>query len=141
MPNIAQVLKAEIRRIARSEVRAECTTLKNQVRTLRETLNAQKQTIARMENALSQQSTRAAAAALESSAEEQPKVRLTSASIKRQRTRLKLSQQEMGQLLDVSTNTVVRWEAGTSKPRARHRADLANLRNLGIRTVRKMLEG
>ena len=141
MPNVAQVLKAEIRRIARSEVRVECNALKDQVKTLKTTVSAQTQTIAQMKKSLSQLSSQSSSSAvLESSTEEQPKARITPTSIKRQRTRLKLSQREMGKLLKVSTNTVVRWEAGTSKPRVSHRANLANLRGLGIRAIRKMLE-
>ena len=66
-------------------------------------------------------------------------IRLSSTSIKKHRKRLKLSQGELGQLLSVSTNTIVRWEAGTSKPRDTYRSGIARLRNMGIREARKLL--
>ena len=46
---------------------------------------------------------------------------------------------KMGKLLNVSTNTIVRWEAGTSKPRAAYRHGIAQLRTMGVREVKKML--
>ena len=45
----------------------------------------------------------------------------------------------MGKLLNVSTNTIGRWEAGTSKPRESYRPGLAQLRTMGVREVKKLL--
>ena len=67
------------------------------------------------------------------------KIRLTPSSIKKHRKRLKLSQSELSQLLNVSTNTVVRWEAGTSIPRDAYRPGLAELRTMGIKEVKTLL--
>lgn len=140
MPNIAEVLKQEITRLARKEVKAGCIPLKKQIGKLNETISKQKKDIIQLEKKLSQiakeeKSVEAPAA------EEQPKARITAASIKRQRARLKLSQAQFGKLLKVSTNTVVRWEADKSAPRARHKVEIAKLRKLGIREVKKLLAG
>ena len=140
MPNIALVLKGEIRRIARREVRLECDPLKSQVNELKKTVKEQKQTIKQLEKALAKLPDQSAPAVLDSAAGKQSTARITASFIKRQRTRLKLSQRELGQLLRVSTNTIVRWEAGTSKPRATHQIHLADLPGLGIKTIRKILE-
>ena len=142
MPNVAQVLKDEIRRIARREIRTVCDPLKDQVRTLKDTVKAQKETITRLEKTVSALNGQAASDAgkPESAEDSKPKLRITPGWVKRQRTRLKLSQRELGKVMDVSTNTVVRWEAGTSKPRATHLENFAKLRTLGVRAVKKLLE-
>jgi len=142
MPNVAQVLREEITRLARKEVRTECDPLRKQVRTLRQTVKGQQETIAKLEKALGKMATLSTdtSASLYAPEEEETRARVTSASIKRHRNRLKLSQAELGTLLDVSTNTIVRWEAGTSKPRVQHRAALIKMRDLGRRDVTKMLE-
>ena len=140
MPNVGQVLKEEIRRVARREVRIEGGTLRRQIRALRQTVRAQAEVIARLEKAVPSPAPPTAAG--KATAEETPvRRRWTPASIKRQRARLKLSQREFSEILKVSANTVARWEAGTSHPRQSHRTNLARLRGLGIRKVRKMLDG
>ena len=140
MPNVAQVLKDEIRRIARREIRTVCDPLKDQVRTLKDTVKDQKETITQLEKAVSALNGQTDAGAPEVIDDSKPKLRITPGWIKRQRTRLKLSQRELGKAMDVSTNTVVRWEAGTSKPRATHLENFAKLRTLGVRTAKKVLE-
>ena len=138
MPNIGQLLKDEIRRIARREIRAGSEPMRKQIRALRETVRAQQKTIARLEEAATSPS--APAAAVEAPTEETPvRRRWTPASIKRQRSRLRLSQRELSQILGVSANTVARWETGTSHPRPAHRVSLEKLRGLGVRAARRML--
>ena len=142
MPNVAQLLKEEMRRIARRERRAECKALRNHVGVLRNTVRAQKDTIAQLQRDVAALGAQKARGASEAEAAGGPakRIRISSASIKRQRTRLNMSQRELGQLMNVSTNTVVRWEAGSSKPRAAHLENFAKLRELGRRDVRALLE-
>ena len=139
MPNIALVLKAEIRRVARREIRLEYDALKKQVHGLKKTVRTQAQAIAKLEKSLATMPAQSDPAELEDPAPKATTARVSPMSIKRQRKRLKLSQSELGQLLKVSTNTIVRWEAGTSKPRPIYRDQLVNLRGMGIRNIRKML--
>jgi len=142
MPNIAQILREEITRLSRKEIRAACDPLRKQVRTLRQTVKAQGETVAKLEKSMGKMAALSSdnSASLYAPEEEKTRARVTPASIKRHRNRLKLSQAELGSLLDVSTNTIVRWEAGTSKPRVQHRAALLKMRDLGRREVTKMLE-
>ena len=70
---------------------------------------------------------------------EDRQIRLSGTSIKKHRKRLGLSQGELGQLLNVSTNTIVRWEQNKSKPREAYRAGIAQLRTMGVREVKKLL--
>ena len=144
MPNLSAILSDEIRRLARKEVRAACNPLHSQVRDLKKTLRQQRDTIDSLEKTLRQLNASSAnttdkiasAAGLEKTTQ----IRLNPTSIKKHRKRLKLSQGQLGKLLNVSTNTVVRWEAGTSKPRATHHPGIAQLRTMGLREVRKLLE-
>ena len=108
MPNIALVLKAEIRRVARREIRLEYDALKKQVNGLKKTVRVQAQAIAKLEKILAKNPDQSVPADLDGPAAKANTSRITPMSIKRQRTRLKLSQSELGQLLKVSTNTIVR---------------------------------
>ena len=142
MPNVAQVLREEITRLARKEVRTACDPLRKHLRTLRQTVKSQQETITKLDEALAKVATLSpdTSASLSAPEEEDTRARVTPASIKRHRNRLKLSQAQLGTLLDVSTNTILRWEAGTSKPRDQYRGRLLKMRDLGRRDVTKMLE-
>ena len=142
MPNVAQVLKEEISRLARKEVRAACDPLKKQVRSLRDRVKQEQAVVAKLERTLSKAAvqstdTRTSLYAPKEK-EEKSRARATPASIRRHRHRLGLSQADLGKLLGVSTNTVVRWEAGSSKPRAQHRDALLKLRKLGVRELKQI---
>jgi len=142
MPNVAQVLKEEITRLARKEAKAQADPLRQQVRSLRRTVRRQEETIERLDKALKKMVSQGGSGAktgLYAPDGEPTKARVTPTSIRRHRLRLSLSQAQLGQLLGVSTNTVVRWEAGSSSPRAHHRTALIRLRDLGVRDVKKML--
>ena len=143
MPNIAQLLKDEISRLARKEVRAAFAPLQQQIRELKKTNRQQRETIDTLLRRVDQLQ-----ALTSSSTDKIPKapatetdrqIRLSGTSIKKHRKRLGLSQGELGQLLNVSTNTIVRWEQDKSKPRQAYRAGIAQLRKMGVREVKKLL--
>ncbi len=146
MPNVAQVLKEEISRLARKEIRASCDPLRKQVQSLRRTVRTQQETIDKLERALSKMveltatDTGTSLYAPAQEKEQSSRARVTPASIRRHRLRLGLSQAQLGGLLNVSTNTIVRWEQGSSKPRVQHRTALLRLRSLGVRDVKQILE-
>ena len=147
MPNIAIILREEISKIARKEV-------KDQVRELKQTVREQRDAIARLEKQLGPAKSKAAAkptaakpttakpAAKTSKApagDKRKQPRIAPDTIKKHRKRLKISQAELGKLLNVSTNTVLRWEAGTSKPRNKHLPGLAQLRSTSLRELKQQL--
>jgi len=143
MPNVGQVLREEITRLARKELRAQIDPLRRQVRGLREAVRRQQDELEKVERALGKivaQSGTGDRASLYAPADEESRARVTPASVRRQRLRLHLSQAELGQILGVSTNTVVRWEAGASHPRPQHRTALVRLRQLKVAEAGKMLE-
>ena len=142
MPDVAIVLKEEISRIARKEIRVRVDPLKKQVVDLRRRLRAAETTILQLQkttnkttNTVSRQS-----GAIVPDVEETRQIRISPNSVKKLRTRLRLTQAQMAQLVDVSTNTVVRWEQGTSSPRGGSRAVIASMRSMGVKQVKKQLE-
>ena len=148
MPTLAALLKEEISKIARKEVQ-------DQVRELKQTVRAQRDAIARLEKRIGPAKAKTAAkSAATKPAPAKPaakarkpagdtdrrkQLRIAPNTIKKHRKRLKLSQAELGQLLNVSTNTVLRWEAGTSKPRSKHLPELDQLRTISKRELKKQL--
>jgi DNA-binding transcriptional regulator YiaG len=135
MPNIAAVLKDEIRRLAKKEIKAEIGTTKNAVvqsrkdiAKLKRLVQAQQREIAFLkvqeQKRLGQQPTA-----------EEPieNVRFSARSVKAQRNRLKLSAEDYGKLVGVSTLTIYSWEQGKSRPRNAQLARLVAVRGIGKR--------
>jgi DNA-binding transcriptional regulator YiaG len=142
MPDIAQVMKAEIVRLSRREVKAACSPLRKQLRALRQATKEQKQAIADLRKDLLRMRDAAPIQELGPGGEERArKTRISPASIKSQRLRLKLSQRELAKLLGVNTISVIRWETGKSQPRSAYHEELAKLRQLSRKEVVKLLEG
>ena len=141
MPNIATLLKEEISKIARKEVQ-------DQVRELKQTVREQRDAIARLEKQIGSAKAATKSAAAKPAAkvrkpagigDRRKQRRIAPNTIKKHRKRLKLSQAELGEILNVSTNTVLRWEAGTSKPRRKHLPGLDQLRTISMRELKKQL--
>lgn len=150
MPSIATLLREEISKIARKEVQ-------DQVRELKQTVREQRDAIARLEKQLGPAKAKAKAATKPAAAkpaaakpaakvrkpagdtDRRKQLRIAPDTIKKHRKRLKLSQAELGKILNVSTNTVLRWEAGTSKPRSKHLPGLDQLRTISKRELKKQL--
>jgi DNA-binding transcriptional regulator YiaG len=132
MPNIASVLKSEIARVARKELRAETETLKKLVHAHRSEIAALKRRAQALEQELRRLGRRAAKAA-PAGEEEQPakSTRYSAKSLASQRRRLALSAEDCGLLVGASGQSVYNWEAGKARPRDRHLVAIAALRRLG----------
>jgi len=134
MPNIASVLKSEIARVARKEVRGETLGLKGAVRACRAEIAALKRRTEALEKELrrlSKASPKAApVVASEVSAQ---KLRFSPKSLASQRRRLALSADDCGLLVGASGQSIYNWEAGKARPRAAHLRAIAALRNMGKR--------
>ena len=143
MPNIAQVLKSEIARIARKEVRTEVLALKKAVAAQRALLADLKRRSAELERELRRGGSRRGR-----SGEAQPLggegatelQRFSAKGLAAHRRRLGLSAAECGLLLGTSAQTVRNWEEGKVRPRARHLPAIAALRTLGKRQAAAHLE-
>lgn len=141
MPNIASVLKDEILRLARKEVRSATEGLKKASAAYRSEIAALKRRIAALEKEAGRSGkSRAAGAAPEEDQEGTAKLRFSAKRLAKQRQKLGLSAADMGLLLGVSAQTVYNWEAEKSRPRRSQLAAIAALRGIGKRQVKARLE-
>jgi DNA-binding transcriptional regulator YiaG len=143
MPNIAAVLKEEIRRLAKREIKVSTSPTKGAVAQFRRDIAKLKRLTQ------SQQKEIAFLKAQEHKRLGQPQtrgdgelegVRFSSRSVKAQRKRLKLSAKDYGKLVGVSGLTIYSWESGKSRPRQKQLAGLVAVRGLGRREALAKLE-
>jgi DNA-binding transcriptional regulator YiaG len=133
MSNIASVLKEEIRRLAKREIKTEIARTKRAVGQYR-------RDIANLKRSLLEQGRKIAALqknagnAIGNKAEEtDEKFRFSARSVKAQRMRLGLSASAYGKLVGVSPLTIYAWEQGKSRPRKAQLAALVAVRGIGKR--------
>ncbi|MGZ5180351.1 MAG: helix-turn-helix domain-containing protein [Ramlibacter sp.] len=137
MPNIGSVLKSEIQRVARKELRAETQQLKKTVAQYRGQIAELKRRLQALEQQVRRQargSGRAAATVSDEGADDDsPALRFSAKGLAAQRKRLGLSAAAVAKLLGVSALSVYKWESGKTRPRARQLEAIASLRKLGKR--------
>lgn len=146
MPNIAAVLKAEIARVARKEVRSEVENLKKSSALHRSEIAGLKTRIRELEKQVKAQARASArggdlkaSVAAESEGQEGG-LRFRAAGMAANRKRLGLSAADFGLLVGATGQSVYAWEQGKSKPRGKNLAAIAALRGIGKREVAKRLE-
>jgi DNA-binding transcriptional regulator YiaG len=140
MPNIAGVLKGEIRRLAKKEIKAQVGTTKQAVAKYRSD-------IAKLKRSLGQQEREIKLLKRQTQQQGQPQteeeslesVRFSARSVKAQRSRIGLSAADYGKLVGVSGLTIYNWEHGTSRPRKAQLAALIAVRGIGKREALKKL--
>jgi DNA-binding transcriptional regulator YiaG len=132
MPNIASILKDEISRVARKEVRSETAALKKAVSTYRAEIAALKRRAQTLEQELRRLAKASASATPAAADESSPHaLRFSAKGLASQRQRLGLSADDCGLLVGASGQSIYNWEAGTVRPRAKHLSAIAALRHLG----------
>jgi len=142
MPNVAAILKAEISRVARKEVRGEITALKKAVIAYRREIAALKQRTQALERLVRQQA-QSSANEPDSSVREQTNQevhRFSAKGLRSQRKRLGLSAAEVGLLLGATAQSVYNWEQGKARPSAKHLPGVVALRSLGKRAAAAVIE-
>jgi DNA-binding transcriptional regulator YiaG len=134
MPNIASILKSEIARVARKEVRGETLGLKGAVSACRAEIAALKRRTEALEKELRRLS-KASAKVAPAVASEVPlkALRFSPKSLASQRRRLALSAHDCGLLVGASGQSIYNWEDGKARPRANHLPAIAALRSMGKR--------
>ena len=140
MPNIATVLKTEIARLARKEVRAEVESLRKASTAYRREIADLKRKVAQLERGLKATS-KAIPAPKAPAPAESSRMRITAAGIRTLRTKLGLSAADMGKLAGVSGQSIYHWEQGKSVPRKSQLPKLIALRGLGKKEARARLGG
>ncbi len=139
MPNIASVLKEEIARLARKEVRGETDGLKKHTAQFRTELAAIKRRLADLERQVARMQKRGTKAPVPEEAA--GAVRFSAKGLHAHRERLGLSAGDMGRLIGVSAQTVYNWESGSTRPRGGQLAAIATVRKMGKREVAARLAG
>ena len=131
MPNIASILKSEIARVARKEIRAEVESLKKSSGNYRTEIAALKRRVQSLERELSSAAKPKPSFPTEPSGDPTSPSTFSAKALAAQRARLGISADECGRLLGSSGQAVYKWEAGKSRPRAKYLAAISALRNLG----------
>lgn len=143
MPNIAAVLKDEIARIARKEVRAQTEDLRKSTAQYRAHIAALRRRVDELERQLRRATKGAGRSAPTTDDDEAsvgPQRRFSAARLAAQRSKLGLSAADFATLLGVSGQSVYKWEHGEARPRAKQLEAIAALRGIGKREAAQRLE-
>jgi len=138
--NIGTVLKAEISRLARRELKAETSGLRKQVAQHRSQLAALKRQLHALERQVKTSAKGTRAAANADQGEPEKKFRFRAGGFANLRRRLGVSAEAMGELLGVTGQSVYKWESGKARPRARQLETIASLRGIGKKEATTRLE-
>ena len=139
MSNIAAVLKGEIARIARKELRSETEQLKKSSTRHRSEIAALKREITALRKQVMQLSRNGRAAPVADAGDVGKQLRFSPARLKRHRERLELSAAKFGQLFDVSGQTIYLWENGGSRPGKDQLIKISQLRKLTKREAHSIV--
>ena len=143
MPNIGSLLREEIARLSRKEIRRQVTPLRKIAWHSRLEIAALKRRLADADKRLAllakQQSRQPAPVA--DSADGGKQIRFVAKGLRSLRTRLGLSAEGLAKLIGVSAQSVYNWETKKAVPRKEQMAAIVALRSLGKREVQARLEG
>ncbi|CAB1368297.1 helix-turn-helix domain-containing protein [Denitratisoma oestradiolicum] len=141
MSNIAAVLKQEIIRQVRKELRAETRPLKKSLAQCRTEIRRLKQRLTTLERQPSRTST-SQPRATPSPAQDgtSTKFRFRPAGLKKMREQFNLTAAVLASILQISPQTVYNWEAGSSRPSQEQLTKLAILKKMGKRKVQATLK-
>jgi DNA-binding transcriptional regulator YiaG len=141
MGKVESTIKSEIVRLAKREVRSSFFPLRKEVYSLRLKLSSLIKNFATLDRLAKEtlQEQAKKKMELEASPEEVKISRLTPQRIRLMRTKLGISQKDLGILLGVSIGAVAMWEKGKFTPSAQKKASLIGLRKLRKRDVKKFL--
>jgi len=134
MANIASVLKSEIARLARKEVRAEIESLKKASVQHRSAIASLRREVESLQKALKQAGRKQTVEArMEESADRT--YRFSATRLAAHRARLGLSAADYGKLVGMSGATIYLWEQGKVRPKPEQVRQLGELKQLGRRVL------
>ena len=145
MPDIAKVLKEEITRLARKEIRVQTASLSKDNRELRRAISKLKKELAAVQVKINRCFDKPATSQKgESSPTEGKKIshrRITAKGLRSLRKRLKLSQKDFAILAGVSGQAVYQWERKDGALRLRNttRQAISKMHNMGVNEARANL--
>jgi DNA-binding transcriptional regulator YiaG len=140
MPNIATILKEEITRLARKEVRNEVEGIKKASAQYRTQIAALKRQVVTLEKQVGRIEKKGPKkATIEPEGVVATKFRFSAKRFAAQRQKLGLSAGDMGTLIGVSAQTIYNWEAEKSRPRQQQLAAIAAMRKIGKKEIKAQL--
>ena len=133
MQNIQRAIQAEIEKLVRVMLVSQCRQLREDIRISRKMIFELKRQMRMLEKEF---------LAIQSSRPQHPpkRYRVTGESICRLRKRLGITETELSIILDVALGTVSRWEHGKLRLKKSTQKKIIELRGIGRRAVRKLLE-
>jgi DNA-binding transcriptional regulator YiaG len=145
MANVAKVLKDEISRISRKEVKATAGGIGKSQKAIRKVVADLRKKVASLEKEIKRLSAgkpKEKAVPVKEQPAEMEKARLTGKGVRSLRTRLGLSQTQFARLAGVAEQSVYLWEKkeGPLKLRDKTKADLLSIKGLGAREAKAKLD-
>lgn len=140
--NIAGLLKSEIVRLARKELKSELEAVRKSISAHRSALAKLKReidTLQRQLKALRKGAGRVQAKA-DAAGDQGSRPRFSAKGLASHRQRLGFSREQYGALLGVSGQSVYKWERGEARPRQAQLLSIAAARGLGKREALARLE-
>ena|ERR1700722_724785 len=134
MPNIAGVMRDEIIRLSRREIKKQTSTLQKMSAIYRRDIAALKRHVATLERVSKQTAKRLPAPTQTINAESSATgMRFVAKGFRSMRHRLGLSAAQLGVLLGVSEQSIYNWESQTTTPRRIQLPLIAKVRTMGKR--------
>jgi len=142
MGKLEGIIKSEIVRLAKREMRKISFPLGRDVRTLKGTVSQLRKTVSILERLIAQQQKELTKGKilLEAAPEEVKSSRFSPRLIRSLRRRLGITQRELAVLAGVTVGAIHQWEVGMFKPRGAKKGVLIALRKLRRREVKKLLK-
>jgi len=140
MPNLGSVLKQEIARIARREMKSQISVTKRASAQHRKHIASLRRQIDMLERKIANLLSRPPAAEASTETEPEVRVRFAPKGLRSLRDRLGLSAERFGKLVGVSGQSVYNWEHRVTTPRASQLQVIASVRSLGKREALARLE-
>jgi len=140
MPNIGSVLKDEISRLSRKEVRRHSAPTTKATTRHRHQIAALNRKVTQLERVLVMLARKLPSTSQAAASGAAPKYRFVAKGLQSHRNRLGMSAADFGKLVGVSAQSVYNWEHGQSVPRRGQLAKLAALRAIGKREASRRLQ-
>jgi DNA-binding transcriptional regulator YiaG len=143
MGKVEGVIKSEIVRLAKREIRKISVPLGRDVRSLKSAVSQLRKAVLTLRRitAAQQKELERGKMPLEAAPEEVKMSRFSPRLIRSLRGHLGITQKELAILAGVTVGAVHQWESAHFKPGTKKKAVMVALRKLGRREVRKLLEG
>jgi len=138
MANIGALLKDEISRLSRREIRRQTGALRKASTIYRRNIAALKRQIGKLERQVKlvgARATRAPAASADVAGSGEQSPRFVAKGLRTLRTRLGLSAAQLGTLVGVTGQSIYNWEAKKATPRRQQLLQLAALRGAGKKDI------